>query len=108
LKTCYLDCFACGTNYGFKIYKILPFKQILIRGLCILSICTNYTLDLGGGIRIVEMLYKSNFMALVGGGANPKFPINKVIIWDDYLCQVSGEITIGKGTIKSVSLRQNK
>jgi len=54
------------------------------------------------------MLYKSNIMALVGGGANPKFAINKVVLWDDYLGQVSGEITIGSGTIKSVNLRQNK
>ena len=36
------------------------------------------------GVGIIELLYKSNLVALVGGGEQPVFPPTKVIIWDDY------------------------
>jgi hypothetical protein len=37
----------------------------------------NYT-DFNAGIGAVQMLGKANFIALIGGGKQPKFPQNKV------------------------------
>lgn len=38
------------------------------------------------------MLNRSNIIALVGGGTNPAFPRNKVILWDQRDQKVVGEI----------------
>jgi WD repeat-containing protein 45 len=47
---------------------------------------TWYTLtqiDFNAGIGAAEMLGKANFIALIGGGKQPKFPQNKVSqMWD--------------------------
>ena len=65
------SCFSIGTENGFKIYQTYPFKG-------------PYERKMNGGISKVQMLYKSNFLALLGGGKLPKYNNNKVIIWDDY------------------------
>ncbi|KAI5290518.1 Phosphatidylinositol 3,5-bisphosphate-binding protein [Ascosphaera aggregata] len=39
--------------------------------------------DFNAGIGLASMLGQTNYVALVGGGRKPKFPQNKIIIWDD-------------------------
>lgn len=51
------------------------------------------TRDFNAGLGLVQMMGNANYLALVGGGRLPKFPQNKVIIWDDSKGKVALEIT---------------
>ncbi|KAJ5134205.1 major facilitator superfamily domain-containing protein [Penicillium atrosanguineum] len=64
------SCFSVGLNTGFCVFNSNPCELKVSR-------------DFNAGIGLVEMLGQSNYLAIVGGGRNPKFPQNKLVIWDD-------------------------
>lgn len=70
------DCFAIAHDTGFSVYNTNPIEPRVSRTF-------SGTSSSGTGIGLILMLHRTNYLALVGGGKNPKYPNNKVIIWDD-------------------------
>lgn len=62
---------------------------------------------MGGGIGIIEMYNRSNILALVGGGNNPRFPPNRVILWNDQQNKVLSELRF-TSSVKNVKIREER
>ena len=89
-------CFSAGTDHGFRIYNCDPFREIFRR-----------EFGPGGGIGLVQMLFRCNILAFVGGGPDPRYPVNKVMIWDDHQSRCIGELSF-RSEVKGVRLRRDR
>src|SRR5690349_2361925 len=78
------DCsrLACGYTNGYSVYNCDPPKEMF----------THKTSPDPNGVGIISGLYKSNIFALVGGGPNPRYPPNKLVLWDDSTQKMSREM----------------
>ena len=92
-------CFAVartdGDRRGFNVYNASPYRETFGRTFR------------DGGIGCVEMLFRCNILALVGGGSEPKFSPCKVMIWDDHQGRCIGELGF-KVPVRAVRLRRDK
>uniref|UniRef100_A0A804P435 Autophagy-related protein 18a n=1 Tax=Zea mays TaxID=4577 RepID=A0A804P435_MAIZE len=96
---------AAGTKSGFRIYNCDPFRDIFRQDLAAeggVGVGTG-----GGGIGGVEMLFRCNILMLVGGGDNPHYPPNKVMIWDDHQSRCIGELSF-RSPVRGVRLRRER
>jgi hypothetical protein len=89
-------CWAAALENGFAVYNCEPYKEQFRRELAG-----------AGGIAAVEMLFRCNILALVGGGAAPKYPPNKVMIYDDHQGRAIGELSF-RNNVRAVKLRKDR
>ena len=64
-------------------------------------------IEMNGGIGRVEMLKKTNILGLVGGGENPYFPPNNLIIWDDHQGKIISKLRFNENIV-NIRLRNDK
>ena len=88
-------CFGIGTTNGFRVFGLEngKFRERFKR-------------TLKGGVGILELYQNSNMLILVGGGSNPAYEPNKVIIWDDYQGRPFGILDY-PSEVKSVKIKKN-
>ena len=88
------SCFSIGKENGFIVYETFPLKN-------------QYEKKMDGGIKIAEMYYKTNVLALIGGGENPKYNPKKLNIWDDSQNKIASEIKFFS-ILRNVKLKKDK
>ena len=87
--------FVVATETGYKVFQTDPLSHTHSR-----------VFEGSGGLAIVAMLFRSNVLALVGGGRNPRYPPTKVILWDDKDARAIAELTF-RMSVKVIKLRRD-
>lgn len=87
-------CLAIGTTTGFSVHNVHPQYSLSVER------------ELHGGIGHVEMLFRCNLMALVGGGPQPHSAPHRVLIWDDHVPKEIGELSFRQPVLQ-VKLRKD-
>jgi len=88
-------CLSIGTASGFRICNVHPFEETFRRNLGF-QLPTSDGGGGSGGIARIEMLYRTNLLALTGHhstASHSQYPPNKVLIYDDHSQCTVGELS---------------
>lgn len=88
------SCFCVATDKGFRVYNTYPIKCKIKR-------------DIEGGIRIIDLLSRSNVFAFVGTGQNENYKQNSLIFWDENEAKVIYNISF-LSEIKNLKMKRTK
>lgn len=90
------QCFSVAMESGFRIFNTDPLRETMRRE------------NEEGGLGIVEMLYRYNYLALVGGGVRlPLAPRNKVLLFDDKTGRITTSLEF-RSEVLAVRLRKDR
>ena len=99
-------CLAVGTGSGFRICNVHPFEENLRRTLGG-DTSNNGGSPGDGGIAHIEMLYRTNLLAITGHSNSPHFPPNKVLMYDDHLQRTVGDLSF-RQKVLTTKLRRDR
>ncbi|KAI6235487.1 hypothetical protein M3Y95_00056700 [Aphelenchoides besseyi] len=77
------DCFAVATESGVRVFNSRPLVEMI-----------NLKTEDVGSIKLVAILDRTNFIAMVSGDPRPKFSNKSVMIWDDSKQKFVMELTV--------------
>lgn len=88
--------FSILTNSEAHFLEVIKFNKYL-----------NILIDFDGGIKLAEMLFRTNIIGFVGTGDNTSYPATRLILWDDIQHRPFGELNF-KNEVLNIKLRKDK
>ncbi|KAI6187874.1 hypothetical protein M3Y98_00292600 [Aphelenchoides besseyi] len=88
------SCFAFVDENGFRVFNSNPIKEIC-------------HVEMDGRIQIVEPIFRSGLIALVGDGSSAVLPMEKVCIYDCHRYTITVQLNV-RSAVRNLSCQQNR
>ena len=89
-------CFVAALDDGLRVFYLDPIREM-----------SHLRHELVGSVSKVEMLYKTNLIAFVGGGKKPRFPENNILVYDDRQQEFVMEVILPESVL-NIRLKRDK